>query len=173
VQKLVSNVKRNETDKTIAWLLERGITFDGSEYLTQKQFEAKYKNKKKVMPYLGINDFVRNTDMVRIVPVEAPRNYTADISLRKGSARDSSLPVVVKKTELETDYPYLTKELAGEIGKSINFVARAAQELNLKGDPKYHQAIRSSKSGSIQRYSEAAKQLFIKKLKDEPEYKPK
>ena len=75
------------------------------------------------MPYLAINRFLRNSDMVRIVPVEAPRNYTADISLRKGSTKDSSLPVVVKKTELEKDYPYLTKELSNDIGKSVNFIA--------------------------------------------------
>jgi hypothetical protein len=172
VQKLVSKIKKSDSDKTIAWLLERGITFDGSEYLTEKQFESKYKNKKKIMPYLGINDFIRSADMVRIVPVEAPRNYTADITLRKGSPKDSSLPVIVKKTEIETDYPYLTKELGKEINKSINFVARAAQHLNLKGNPKYHQSIRSSKSGSIQRYSEAAKQLLIQKIANEPEYRP-
>ncbi len=172
VQKLVSRVKRSESDKTLVWLLERGIAFDGSEYITEKQFESKYRGKKKIMPYLGINDFLRNTDMVRIVPVEAPRNYTADISLRKGSPRDSSLPVIVKKTELETDYPYLTKELANEVGKSVSYVARTAQQLNLKGDPKYHQAIRSSKSGAVQRYSEAAKQFFLRKLAEEPSYKP-
>ena len=172
VQKLVSRVKKSEADKKLVWLLERGITFDGNDYITQKQFEAKYRDKKKIMPHLGINDFLRTTDMVRIVPVEAPRNYTADITLRKGSPRDSSLPVIVKKTELETDYPYLTKELATEIGKSTNFVARAAQKLNLKGDPKYHQAIRSSKSGAVQRYSEAAKQLLMKKLFEDPAYNP-
>ena len=90
----------------------------------------------------------------------------------KGSPRDSSLPVVVKKTELESDYPYLTKELAAEIGKSTNYVARVAQKLNLKQNPKYHQAIRSSKSGAMQRYSEAAKQLIIKKLAEDPGFNP-
>lgn len=172
VQKLVSRVKKSDSDKKLVWLLERGVAFDGNDYITQKQFEAKYKGKKKIMPHLGINEFLRGADMVRIVPVEAPRNYTADLTLRKGSPRDSSLPVIVKKTELETDYPYLTKELAVELGKSTNFVARAAQKLNLKGDPKYHQAIRSSKSGAVQRYSEAAKQLLVRKLVEDPGFNP-
>lgn len=172
IQKVVSRVKKSSSDKKLAWLLERGIEFDGTQYLTEKQFEAKYRDKKKVIPYLAINGFLRNSDMVRIVPVEAPRNYTADISLRKGSAKDASLPVVVKKTELEKDYPYLTKELSDEIGKSLNFTAKSAQVLGLKGDAKYHQAIRSSKSGEVHRYSEAAKQLLLKKLADEPEYSP-
>lgn len=71
VQKLVSRVRRSDSDKTIAWLLERGITFEGSTYITQAQFEAKYRNKTKIMPYLGINNFIKNTDMVRIVAVQA------------------------------------------------------------------------------------------------------
>lgn len=172
VQKLVSHVKKNDADKKLAWLLERGIAFDGNQYITEKQFEAKYRGKKRIMPYLSINKYLRNADMIRIVPVEAPRNYTADISLRKGSPKDASLPVVVKRTDLERDYPYLTKELANEIGKGLNFVAKSAQDLGLKGNPTYHQAIRSSKSGGVQRYSEAAKQFLQKKFADDPEYSP-
>lgn len=172
VQKVVSRVKKNASDKKLAWLLERGIEFDGTQYLTEKRFEAKYRDKKRVMPYLSINKFLRNADMVRIVPVQAPRNYTADISLRKGSPKDTSLPVLIKKTELEKDYPYLTKELADKVGKNTNFVARAVRTLGLKGNPKYHQAIRSSKSGEIQRYSEAAKQLLQERLAAEPDYNP-
>lgn len=172
VQKLVSKVKTNAGDKRLAWLLERGIEFDGSQYITESQFEGKYRSKKRVMPYLAINRFLRGSDMVRIVPVQAPRNYTADISLRKGSAKDSSLPVVVKKTELEKDYPYLTKELGLKVGKSTNFVAMAAQDLGLKGDPKYHQAIRSSKSGQIHRYSDAAWQVLANKIAENTNYSP-
>src|SRR5690606_28604508 len=40
VQKIVSRVKKSGSDKTLVWLLERGITFDGNEYITEKQFEA-------------------------------------------------------------------------------------------------------------------------------------
>lgn len=172
VQKAVSKVKKNAGDKKLVWLLERGIEFDGTQYITESQFEGKYRNKKRVMPYLSINRFLRTADMVRIVPVEAPRNYTADISLRKGSTKDASLPVIVKKTELEKDYPYLTKELAENIGKSTNFVAKAAQHLGLKGDPKYHQAIRSSKSGEIHRYSDAAKQALENRIAEDASYSP-
>src|SRR5690606_15738825 len=135
----------------------RGITFEGGNYLSQKQFEAKIKGKSRMLPYLELGNHLKEADMVRIIPVEAPKNYTADLTLRKGSPHDSSLPVVVKRTDLEKDYPYLTSELARLIGKTTNFVAKAATVLGLKGNEKFHQTIRSSKSSEIHRYSEAAK----------------
>lgn len=172
VQKLVSRVKKSQTDKKLVWLLERGIAFDGNSYITQSQFETKYRGKHRVMPYLALGKFTAEGDMVRIVPVEAPKNYTADINLRKGSSKDSSLPVVVKRTNLEEDYPYLTKEIGEKVNKSLNFVAKAMSSLGLKGDRRYHQKIRSSKSGSIQRYSPAALDRLRQKLKEDPEYDP-
>lgn len=172
IQKVVSKVKKSPNDKKLAWLLERGIEFDGAQYITEKQFEAKYRRKKRIMPYLCINRFQKSTDMVRIVPVEAPKSYAADINLRRGSAKDASLPVVVKKTDVEEDYPYLTKELGKEIGKGQNFVAKAISVLDLKENPKYHQSIRSSKSGEIHRYSNATLELLKQKLRDEPSFNP-
>lgn len=172
VQKLISRIKKSKTDKKLVWLLERGVIFDGKSYKTESQFERKYKGKGKIIPHLSIGDFIKNADMVRIVPIEAPRNYTADIKLRKGSARDASLPVIVTKTSLEADYPYLTKELAKILGKSQNFVAKAASALSLKGNKKYHQAIRASSRGYIQRYSEAALSKLSQTLRDQPNYDP-
>lgn len=172
VQRSVSKVKKNGNDKRLIWLLERGITFDGASYITEAQFEQKYRGKKKILPHLGINQFVRNTEMVRIVPVQAPRNFTADITLRKGSAADSSLPVLVRRTEVEADYPLLTKELAAEIGKNQNWTAKAATILGLKGDPKFHQAVRASSSSLIHRYSRAAVQVIREKLAADPGFSP-
>ena len=172
MKKVVAKVKRNASDKRLAWLLERGITFDGKAYLTEGQFEKKYKNKQRIMPFLAINDFIADGDMVRIVPVQAPKNYTADLILRKGSSNDSSLPVLVKRTNLEEDYPFLTKELAEKLGSNLSFVAKCCVVMGLKGDPKYHQEVRSSKSGGIQRYSQAALQALTHKLKNDPSFNP-
>ena len=172
IQRAVSRVKKSASDKRLVWLLERGIEFDGSAYLTEKQFEQKYRDKKKIMPHLAVSKFIRDTEMVRIVPVQAPKNFTADITLRKGSTRDASLPVVVKKTELEEDYPYLTKELAGKVDKTQNWAAKAAAVLKLKGDPKYHQSVRTSTSGAVQRYSEAAVQQMKALLAADPGFNP-
>ena len=42
--------------------------------------------------------------MVVVVPVQAPKGYTADINLRKGSGKaGAALPVMIKKTEVEED----------------------------------------------------------------------
>lgn len=172
VQKLVSRARRSPADRQLVWLLERGIAFDGTGYLTEKQVAAKYRGRKHVMPYLRINDFIRTSDMVRIVPVEAPKNFTADITLRKGSARDSSLPVVVRRTEVETDYPYLTKEVALRLGRSLHWTSTAFKDLGMKGDSRYHQAIRASSSSSIQRYSEAAVQRLQEQIANNPAYSP-
>lgn len=172
VQKSVARVRTSGGDKKLVWLLERGISFDGSSYITESRFERKYKGKKRVLPHLDLSKFLKTTDMVRIVPIEAPRNFTADLSLRKGSAANSSLPVVIKKTDIEADYPHLTKELGVRLGKNLNWAAKAATTLGLKGDPKYHQAIRASSKSLIHRYSNAALQLIQDKLVAEPTYSP-
>lgn len=172
VQKAVARVRRSPNDKRLVWLLERGIAFDGTAYLTEKQVEAKYRGKKRIMPYLEIGDFVRGTDMVRVVPVEAPKNFTADVTLRKGSASDAALPVVIKKTDIDVDYPYLTRELAAKIDKSLNWTAKAAAVLGLKGDPKYHQQVRASRTSYVQRYSEAALQALLSHLAKVPDFDP-
>jgi len=56
--------------------------------------------------------------------------------------------------------PYLTKELAQELGVTVAAIVRVAQSCNMKGDSKYHQEVRTSKSGCVHRYSEAAKSRF-------------
>ena len=172
VQKCVSKIKKNESAKQLIWLLERGISFDGEKYLTPKQFEAKIKGKSRTLPYLEIGKYLKEADMIRIVPVEAPKNFTANVNLRKGSTKDTSLPVVVKRTELEADYPFLTRELGEAIGKNTNFVAKAASTLGLKGNDKFHQSVRSSKAGEIHRYSQAAKTLIEQKIASDPDFNP-
>jgi hypothetical protein len=172
VQKLVSRLKKSPGDKKLIWLLERGVQFDGSAYMTEKQFEALYKNKKRIMPHLSLSDFIRGTDMVRIVPVQAPRNFTADITLRKGSSKDSHLPVLVKKTEVEKDYPYLTKDLGEKTGKNQNFIAATTAVLGMKGNPAYHQAVRASRKGVVHKYSEAAFDHLTQYFLQNPAFDP-
>lgn len=172
VQKAVSKIKRNNIERKLVWLLERGIQFDGESYITEAQFTQKYHGKKRILPHLKLSEFVRTSDMVRIVPIEAPRNFTADVTLRKGSAADASLPVIVKKTEIEADYPYLTGELGTRIGKNQNWVAKAIQIMNLKGDPKYHQPVRAGAKTVIHRYSAAAEAKLRAALVSDPSFDP-
>lgn len=90
----------------------------------------------------------------------------------KGGRKYLSLPVVVKRTDLEVDYPYLTRELGEKMGKNQIWTARALSRVGLKGDPKYHQKIRASSTSHVQRYSPAALQGLKEKLKDDPSYNP-
>jgi len=172
VQKIVSRIKRNEGDKQLAWLLERGIKFDGGKYITQTEFEQQYYKKKRILPHLGISEFIKNTEMVRIVPVQAPRNFTADILLRKGKKNDPSLPVLVKKTDMETDYPFLTHEIGAKLDRNQNFAATLIATLGMKGDPQYHQRVRASKSSHVERYSQAALHRLKKFMDENPDFNP-
>lgn len=175
VQKLVSRLRRgNQDEKRIVWLLEREICFDGTTYIAQDQFEKEFKTKakRKILPHLHIGKFLKNSDMVRIVPVQAPKNYIADITLRKGKQSDSALPVVIKKTDIEQDYPYLTGELGEKLGKNGNFIAFTIKKLNLKENPQYHQAVRASRNSKINRYSEAALSYLKNFLEENPAFNP-
>ncbi len=175
VQKLVGKLRREKGEgRRLVWLLERGIRFDGSEYMSQAEFEKEYvlKKKRKILPHLKLSEFLKKAEMVRIVPVQAPKNFTADIILRKGSKRDGSLPVQIKKTLIETEYPYLTSDIAVRLGCSTNFVSKCADVLNLKGSMEYHQAIRSSKSGHVQRYSQKAFKYLKNYLEKNPNFNP-
>lgn len=172
VQKLVSRIKKSEQDKRLVWLLDRGIRFDGTRYITEGQFAEQYRNKKKIMPHLGISGFVKKSEMVRLIPVQAPKNYTADITLRKGHANDPSLPVIVRKTEVEKDYPYLTKEIGAKLGKTQNYAAALIAALGLKGEALYHQRVRASTTSYVQRYSDAALHRLREFLVSNPGFNP-
>lgn len=172
VQKAVAKVRTSSGDKRLVWLLERGVAFDGTAYLTEAQFKRSYHKKHKVLPHLALNQFIKGADMVRIVPVEAPRNFTADITLRKGKAGSTSLPVLVQMTDVNEDYPYLTKELGANVGKNQNWAARAVMVLGLKGDPRMHQAVRAGTNSFIHRYSKAALTRLKEKLAADPAFDP-
>lgn len=177
LQKLISKARNKGTsEQELVWLLERGVRFKGGQYISQNKFEGEVKKlgrKKRLYHHLKISEFIKNTDMVVVVPVQAPKGYTADINLRKGSNKaGGALPVMIKKTEIEEDYPYLTSELAEEIGKGTNFVAKAATKLGLKGNTTYHQGVRSSKSGKINRYSQRALDYLKDYLQKNPQYNP-
>ena len=175
VQRLVSKLRRgSKNDKELVWLLERGIRYvEVSKYISQPEFEALYKGKKKITPYLKIGEHMEHVDMVRIVPVQAPKNYTADISLRKGSKKaGSSLPVAITKSDLDETHPLLTKDVAAEIGRTPNFTAKALKVLGIKGNDDLHRALRTSSSGEVQRYSVAAMEQLKEHLAKNPEYNP-
>lgn len=175
VQKTISKLRRGKpSEKKLVWLLERGIRYlDSGEYISQREFEKLYKHKRKIMPWLKIGTYIKEAEMVRIVPVQAPKNWTADVQLRKGPKNlKEPLPVTIKKTRVEDDYEFLTKDIAEKTGKSINFTARAMSDLGLKGNPEYHQSIRTSDSSAVHRYPQSALNFLKKYLDKHPNYNP-
>jgi hypothetical protein len=42
VQKMVGRFKKNQEDRKLIWLLERGVQFDGTHYIAQESFEKEY-----------------------------------------------------------------------------------------------------------------------------------
>lgn len=175
VQKLVARARRKGTkERELVWLLERGIRFKGGQYMSQETFdnEVKKLKNKKFLPHLQLGKFVKEAEMVVVVPVQAPKGYTADIKLRKGSKSGSALPVMIKKTDIDEDYPYLTGELARKLQKNNYFIAKMMIKLGLKNNSEYHQPIRTSQRGIVNRYSEKAYQKLHEYLAVNPNYSP-
>jgi len=171
VAKSISRAKKNEDDLTLVWLLERGVVFDGTSYQSRKQVENRLRAGKRRRK-LNLDTYMSEADMIRLVPVEAPRNATGDLRLRKGSKGHKSLPVIVEYIPDETRYPYFTRDLARNIGKSQDFVARTVRQMGWFHDEEYHKSVRVSSKGMSQRYSEKTLYELEKLLKAQPNYKP-
>lgn len=172
---LLRQYRRGNADlRNLIWLLEKGVSFDGTNFKKQPQFEKDFlRSKKNILGRVKLGEYLNTANQVKFVLVQAPKNYTANIELRKGShSQKLALPVITKKTDVEDDFPKLTVEIAENIGKSQSFVALMLKDLGLKGDPKYHQPIRTSKRGMVQRYSNSVIPILQERLKENPDYTP-
>lgn len=175
VESLLKNFRKGSPDeKKLIWLLERGVAFEGTNYLTQDKFEKNFlKSKSRLLDRVKLGEYLKNAEQLKVIFVQAPRGYTIDQQIYKSTKKQKiAISVMTKKTDIEKDYPYLTSDLAGKIGKNINFTAKAVRDLKLFGDERYHQSIRSSKSGKINRYSDAALSEMKKYLENVPTYNP-
>lgn len=177
VQKMISKLRTtNQGTRELAWLLERGVRYvNNSEYISQAAFENLYKGKKKIIPHLKLGTHIEAADMVCVVPVQAPQNFTADIQLRKGPNKlKGALPVHIKRSNIEDDYPFFTIDIANEIGKpgNTNYVAKAMSVLKLRGDDRFHSSIRTSTKGVTPRYSQAALDYVKSHLRKNPDFNP-
>lgn len=174
VLKTVSKLKRiNSEQKKLVWLLERGIeSLTSDKMLSQSKFEQKYKNQKRNITHLKIKDYIDKIHNVRIVAIQAPKNYSADLVLRKGDKNDNTLPVVQKTVDIDNEYPLFTKDIVEKLGKSIHFWSRVINDLGLRGDPNFHIKIKSSKKTVTQRYSNGIINILSNFIKEHPNYKP-
>lgn len=174
VQKLVSKIKHGTLeDRKLIWLLERGVCFEGKDFISQNEFEKKYKEKYKPISHLQLNRFIKSSEMLRIIAVQAPKNFTADITLRKGKSKaNESLPVIYRRSNPDESHPYLTSDIAKQIGRTPNYTANLIKCLGLKGQDKYHLKITTSKSSAANKYSEHTVQKIKQFLEENPNFNP-
>lgn len=174
VKKLVAKARKGKRpeDIRLAYLLERGVCFAGNEYMKQADFEKVLKNKKISRPMykLKLGEYSRKADMVVVVPIQAPSGTTADISLTK--ARGSSISVKMNKRATDDDYPHLTKDLSTKLGQSSQYVSKTISNLDIKGNPLYHQQIRSGSRSLVHKYSDQCLNYLNNFYEENPTYNP-
>lgn len=175
VKKIVHKArkKKNSEDLRLAYLLERGISFKGGDYMKQSDFEKILLNKETTRPMyaLNIGHYIREAEMIVVVPIQAPSGTVADINLTK--ARGSQISVRLNKIATDNDYPYLTTDLSVKLGRSRNYIQKAIKDNNIKDNPLYHQHIRAGRKSFVHKYSDAALNFLNKFFDENPDYNMK
>ncbi len=174
VKKLIAKARREhlEEDVRLAYLLERGVVFSGSEYIKQSEFEKVLKDPRTIRPMykLKIGDYTRKAEMIVVVPIQAPSGTIADIKLSK--SRSSNITVNIQKRSTDDDYPHLTKDLSAKLGKSLSYIQRMIKDKEIKGNVMYHQRIRSGSSSYVHKYSDSCFNYLSEFLRADPGYIP-
>lgn len=157
VKKLISRAKskKNVKDIRLAYLLERGVVFSGSEYIKQSEFDKQLFDKKSLRPLykLKLGNYARRAEMIVVVPIQAPSGTQADIKLSK-TQKSSAISVKFDKRATDDDYPYLTQDLTSKLGISRTRVLNKIKELNIKGNSLYHQKVRTGSNSCSHKYSD-------------------
>ncbi len=172
VLKAVAKMRKKDDSKRLIWLLEKGLSFDGAKYMNQEQFEKIIRKEERPFTKLKLQKQIAKGENIRFVPIQAPRNYTADIRLRKGSGNAEGLPVWVRKENPTETYPHLTNDLAKLIGKTANWVAKTVRTIGLLGDSRYHFKISTSSKTEHHRYSVEALVRLKDLLTKNPDFNP-
>ena len=158
VKRLLNKARKqkNPDDLRLAFLLERGVSFSGGDYIKQSDFDKIFLSKKISRPLytLKIGNYTRKADMIVVVPIQAPSGTNADINYSK--QRGSSVSVSFNKIATDNDYPYLTTDLSSKLGKSRHVVQKAIKDNSMKNNPEYHQHIRAGKNSFVHKYSDKA-----------------
>lgn len=174
VKKLVTKARKIKKSDAVrlAYLLERGVGFSGSEYIKQADFEKVLRDRKTSRPMykLNLGDYSRKAEMIVVVPIQAPSGTSADITLTKN--RGSSISVNINKRATDDDYPHLTKDLSAKLGKSSSYVSKTISNLKIKGNALYHQQIRSGSRSLVHKYSDSCLNYLRAYYQDNPDYKP-
>lgn len=160
---LMKSSKRDAAGRRMLYLLERGVRYNGSKYISQELFEKEYKAKhrKNFLNRVAIGKYLEKAEQLRVVFIQAPKNHSIDISVGKNSRSKNILSVNIK-TRLECDKTI--KQIAKELGIRPYDVQKFIKDRNIKGRDGYHQEVPSGDNPSIHRYSEKLVELIKKDL---------
>lgn len=157
---LLRNRRRSEDQKRLLYLLERGVSYSGTKYISQEEFERRFRQQRnrRLVNRGKLGAFLSKAELLRVVFVQAPRGHTVNIDISKGRVGQKEiLPVFVKKTDINIDYPYILSTLASKLKTGRNHVLGRINEFNMKGNNKYHQAVHVGRGNQmVHKYSEAA-----------------
>lgn len=152
--------RRTMRNSRLLFLLERGLhnAETGSEF-TEHDWVTKIRSlrgRRITKSALLLKKYANEHDNVMFITVEAPSKFgKAEVTLSKGR-HGAKTTISVVSSDPDDTHPYLTKELASKLGIGMGATMKTINDLGLKGNKDYHLAIRSSKSGAVQRYSELA-----------------
>ncbi len=177
VEGLMKNYrKRSANEKNLAWLLGRGAAFIGTKYISQNEFEKQITNgqRKNLLDRSELGAYVKESEQIQVVLVQAPKGYSANVEIVKSTKRiKEALPVMIKKTNPNDDYPFFTTDLAEKTSKSLSFVSKSATQLNIKDNPQYSIRVKVNRAGSgIPKYNQAALEFVTKYFLEHPSYNP-
>ncbi len=165
---LLRSRRGSESQRRLLYLLERGVSYKGTKYISQEEFERKFRQQKnrRLVNRGALGAFLSRAEMLKVVFVQAPRNHTVNVNIAKGrSSQRDTLPVFIKKTDINVDYPYILTTLSEKLEKGRNIVLKKINELELKGNDKYHQAVQVGRKQLAHKYSDATFQLLRDKLR--------
>jgi hypothetical protein len=121
----------------------------------QKEIKSKSK-KARISKHLSIYDYTQVQDDVRFIPLETPKGHGANIEVRKAKKQSEALSVLIKRSNPETDYPFLTSDIARLINQSTFFVTKLAEKLKFDGNAEFKTIIKTGKSSTTKKYSNKA-----------------
>lgn len=167
VKRLVAKARKNKKieDIRLAFLLERGVNFSGTQYMKQSDFDKIILNKKipRILYKLKIGEYARKADMIVVVPIQAPSGTQADIKLTK-TFQGSSIAVKFDKRATDDDFPYLTTDLSSKLGIPRGKLLDKIKVLSIKGNSIYHQKVRTGRNSYSQKYSDQCLDLLKKEF---------
>lgn len=180
VGKLFSNSRKYNTENNrLLYLLDRGVDYSAKPSAIKMQELDTWQNRIKKLPrksrvamHLPIYKHMNDVEDVRFVPVEVRRGYKAEVNITKTKNKNEATSVIIKKTDPNIDYPHRTIELADKLGKNQNFVAVMSRKLDIRKNSDYCYVIRTSKSGEVPKYSDAALTYMKNYLDTHPDYNP-